>query len=167
LPETLPAADAGDGKSTPASDGPISRLTVSTPSRIDAANFRDVTLPITVSNPTRRSVTLLLRPETIAIDATGPAGTTRCQWLVVPSPIAELFTALPPKGRASTEVLVSALCPEAFFGRSGLYTLRAAIDTRRASGASIGIHTLDGEVWSLSTTLVRIRTVSHNAHMPP
>jgi len=158
LPESLPTPDDPHGDSPPY-DARTSPLTVSTPSRIDVATFRDITLPITVANPTPRAVTLLLRPETVAIDATGPSGTTRCQWLIIPSPIAELFTTLPPKGRASTEVLVSALCPASFFDRSGLYELRAAIDTRRASGASIGLRTFDGQVWSPSTTLVRIRTV--------
>jgi hypothetical protein len=172
LPASLPAPDGAppDGAQVDASPGgaaPTSRLTVSTPSRIDATNVRDLTLSVTVSNPTPRSVALLLRPETIAIDAAGPSGTTRCQWLVVPSPIAELFTTLPPKGRASTDVLVSALCPEAFFDRPGLYVLRARIDTRGASGTSIGIHTFDGEVRSPSATLVRMRTVSHNARQAP
>jgi hypothetical protein len=161
LPESLPALDEASA------DAKASRLIVSTPRWIDASTSRDLTLPITVSNATPRTVTLLLRPETIAIDAAGPSGTTRCQWLIVPSPIAELFTTLPPKGRASTEVLVSVLCPRAFFDRSGLYALRAAIDTRRASGASIGIHSFDGEVWSPSTTLVRIRNVSHSAGQLP
>jgi hypothetical protein len=161
LPESLPALDEVS------TDAPTSHLIVSTPRWIDASTSGDLTLPITVSNATQRNITLLLRPETIAIDASGPSGTTRCQWLIVPSPIAELFTTLPPKGRASTEVLVSVLCPRAFFDRSGLYALRAAIDTRRASGASIGIHSFDGEVWSRSTTLVRIRTVSHSAARLP
>jgi hypothetical protein len=167
LPESLPAPDAGHGDSSSTSEASRSPLTVTTPSRIDATSLRDLALPITVSNPTPRDVAFLLRPETIAIDATGPSGTIRCQWLVIPSPIAELFTVLPPKGRASTEVLISTLCPRAFFDRPGLYLLRAAIDTRRASGASIGIHTFDGEAWSPSATLVRIRMGSHNGPPPP
>ncbi len=162
LPESLPAVDSDHGESLGTPDAPPARLAVSTPIRIDAATLADLTLPITVSNPTSRSVAFLLRPETVAIDATGPSGKRRCQWLIIPSPIAELFTALPPKGRASTEVLVSSLCPRTLFDRAGLYVLRAAVDTRRASGASIGIHTFDGEAWSPSATLVRLRTGNHN-----
>jgi hypothetical protein len=170
LPFSLPGSASALDEApdfSPAAGASTPRLTVSTPHRIDATSARDLTLPVTVSNPTPRSVSLLLRPETIAIDAIGPSGSTRCKWLVVPSPIAELFTTLPPKGHASTDVLVSALCPEAFFDRSGLYLLRAAIDTRAASGASIGIHTFDGEVRSPAATLVRMRTVSHNAPSSP
>ncbi len=166
LPDSLPEFDDTRGQSPPA-DTSTPLPTVSTPDRIDAATLADVSLPITVTNPTPRPIRLLLRPETIAIDATGPSGTTRCQWLVIPSPIAELFTTLPPKGRSSTEVLVSTLCPAAFFDLPGLYKLRAAIDTRLASGTSIGIRSFEGEVWSPSTTLVRIHMTSRQRRSMP
>jgi hypothetical protein len=159
LPESPRAPDADSEESALANDSHPSPLKVSTPKRVDASGLHDLTLPITVTNTSPRPVSLLLRPETLAIDVTGPSGTTRCQWLIIPSPIAELFTTLAPKESASTEVLVPTLCPSVFFDRPGLYTFRAAIDTRRASGASIGLRTFDDQVWSPSTTLVRLRAV--------
>jgi hypothetical protein len=119
-----------------------------------------LTIPVTVRNTTARSIHILLRPETIGLVATGPFGTTRCQWSVSPSAIPELFTSLPPNASATTEVLVSSLCPAEFFDRTGLYALRALVDTRRVSGEPVGIRSFSGEVESTSATWVRMRTIS-------
>jgi hypothetical protein len=139
--------------------GAVTSPSVSTPARMDAWSLRDLTLPVTVTNPSARTMRLLLRPETIAIEATGPAGTTRCQWVVAPAPIVELFTTLAPHARATTEVLVSSLCPSTFFDRPGLYWLRAKVDTSLASGEEIGVHSFVGEATAKSATLLRLRTV--------
>ena len=74
------------------------------------------------------------------------------------TPIVELFTTLPPKGRASTEVLVSDLCPASFLSWPGLYSLRATLDTTEASGESIGLHTFVGIATAAEPALVRIRS---------
>jgi hypothetical protein len=159
--EVFPPTRLGDLENGEAAMAPGAAplLTVSTPPRLDAISFRDLTLPVTVTNSTSRPMTVLLRPETIAILATGPYGSTRCQWLVVPSPITELFTTLAPHEHATTEVLVSSLCPAGFFDRAGLYALRAVVDTRRVSGAAIGLRAFVGEVASKSVTWLRLRMV--------
>jgi len=156
LPER---ASSGTTRPSPPEDAPAPTLSVSSPARIDAVSLRNLALPVTITNPTARTVNLLFRPETIAIVATGPAGTTVCQWVVAPAPIVELFTTLPPRGHATTEVLVSSLCPATFFSRPGLYALRAKVDTSLASGASIGIRSFVGEATAKSSTLLRLRTV--------
>jgi hypothetical protein len=159
--EASPPPKWGDLQNLEATTAPGAAplLTISTPARLDAPDFRDLTLPVTVTNSTSRPMTLLLRPETIAILATGPYGSTRCQWLVVPSPITELFTTLAPNERTTTEVLVSSLCPAGFFDRAGLYALRAVVDTRRVTGAAIGVRAFVGEVASKSVTWLRLRRV--------
>jgi hypothetical protein len=157
--EVYPPRKGGDLQTPEAepAPGPTPLLAVSTPRRLDSASFSDLTLPVAVTNSTSRPVSLLLRPETIAILATGPYGSTRCQWLVVPSPIPELFTTLAPNERVTTDVLVSSLCPAGFFDRAGLYALRAVVDTRRVSGATIGIRSFVGEVTAKSATLLRLQ----------
>ena len=167
-PLSLPGRSEPSSKPPPAPPAPPATETasssmgapsVSTPARMDATSLRELSLPVTVTNPTPRTMHLLLRPETIAIDATGPRGTTRCQWTVTPAPIAELFTTLAPHAGVTTEVLVAALCPASFFDRPGLYSLHADLDTSQASGATIGIRSFVGEAASKSSTLLRLRAV--------
>jgi hypothetical protein len=168
-PELSMAPDTRYPETLQADAAPLapSPLSVSTPPRLDSTSFRDLTLSVTVTNTTSRPLSLLLRPETVAILATGPYGTTRCQWLVVPSPIPELFSTLAPNGRTSTDVLVSSLCPAGFFDRAGLYSLRAVVDTRRVSAVSIGIRAFEGEIASKSVTWLRLRTVPKSAETRP
>jgi len=53
--------------------------------------------------------------------------------------------------------MVSVLCPEHTFDQAGLYMVRARLDTRRASGAGIGLRTFDGDVPADKATRVRVR----------
>jgi hypothetical protein len=136
------------------------KLAISTPARIDTARLRDLTLPVTVKNTTARTIHLMLRPDTVVIDAKGPDGTLHCQSAIRPTVIAELMTTLPPHGGTTTEVLVSSLCPASFFSRPGLYFLRASVDMSGTSGAEAeGVRAFKGEASSASLTLVRLRTV--------
>ena len=122
-------------------------------------------MTVTVTNRSARRVSLMLRPATVAIDATNHFGVTfHCQWPRAMTPIIELFTTLPPKGRASTDVLVKDLCPAAFLSWPGLYSLRASVDTRAASGEAIGIHSFVGTATAPEPTLVRVRTRPPGAH---
>jgi hypothetical protein len=52
---------------------------------------------------------------------------------------------------------LSALCPDDTLKRPGLYFVRATLDTRRASGASIGVHAFVGTVLGAAATRVRVR----------
>jgi hypothetical protein len=158
--EPEPDPPAGEPPSGTDPERPVSAdaLAVSTPERIDVGRLRDLTLSVTVKNTTARTMHLLLRPETVAIDATGPDGTVHCQSHMHPTAIAELFTTLPPHSRSSTDVLVSSLCPPEFFTRPGLYFLRASVDATRTSGAKEGIRAFVGKSTSHAPTLVRLRT---------
>ena len=143
------------------SDPPEERrraLVVRAPSHIDAESGRDLVIEVSAENTTTRPIHLMLRPETLAFVVSSPKGVHFCSGKTHPaSPIAEVFSTLSPHGKASTSVLLSTICPDATFQSAGLYTVEARIDTRHASGRSIGIDTFDGVVHASDSTLVRIR----------
>jgi hypothetical protein len=139
---------------------------VSSGAFVDARRSAEVEVPVTVTNPSATPVTLLVRPETIGFDVTGPTGigvidpspTVRCAWPgPPPAPIAEAFTRLGAKESTSLTVLLEAMCPSGTLRIPGLYTVRARIDTRRASGRTIGVRTYEGEATSEKVTRVRVR----------
>jgi len=133
-------------------------LTVRAPSHIDAESGRDLVIEVSAENTTTRPIHLMLRPETLAFEVSSSKGVRACTGKTHPaSPIAEVFTTIPPHGRASTSVLLSTICPDATFQSAGLYTVEARIDTRHASGKAIGLDTFDGVVRAGEPTLVRIR----------
>ena len=139
-------------------------ITVSLPARADAELGRRFILDVAVDNPTSRTVRLMLRPETLTFEVASLRGVRQCGSKRGPgAPIAEVFTAIPPHGRVSTEVLLTALCPEDTLDAAGLYTVRAGLDTRRASGKSIGLTTFDGVAVGKDVMLVRVRRDHHRA----
>ena len=154
-------------------DGPRPRtLVVSTSAFVDVDRAPDATVTITVKNESNAPIPFLFRPETIALDVTGPSGigvtdpspTVHCVWRgPPPSPILELFTRLAPNGGDALTVLPSDLCPEKTLAQPGLYLVRAKLDTRRASGTPVGLHTFDGEVVSDGTTRLRVRKLTGKA----
>jgi hypothetical protein len=156
-PPEEPERPPSEARAPERDDGPEPGLWVSAPARIDVSALHDLSLPITVTNATPRTLRFMLRPETVVIDVTGPEGTLRCQSPIHPTAIAELFTTLAPRARTTTYVLVSSLCRPEIFSAAGLYSLRTSIDTRRASGAKIGILAFTGRSVVSSTTLVRLR----------
>jgi len=100
----------------------------------------------------------MLRPETLAFEVSSPKGVVYCSGKTHPaSAIAEVYSEIPPHGRASTSVLLASICPDTTFKSAGLYTVEARVDTRHASGKSIGLETFDGLVRANDPTLVRIR----------
>ena len=140
-------------------------LSVRAPSRIDAETGQALVFDVTVTNTTTRPVRLMLRPETLAFEVASPRGVHECAWKKNPgAPIAEVLTFIPPRGEASTNLLLATVCPDATFESAGIYTVQARIDTRRASGRPIGIETFDGVVLAGDPTLVRIR---HNRARRP
>ena len=52
------------------------------------------------------------------------------------------------------------------FDKPGLYVVRARLDTRRASGASIGMRTFDGELEAKEPMLVRVRAAKDGIARP-
>jgi hypothetical protein len=121
----------------------------------------DISVTVTLKNRGARAVTTLVRVETLSFDVIPPDGAAvRCGTpRAVDSPIRELFATLPPKGSASTSVLLSQLCPGRTFDQAGLYLVTAKLDTRRASGRPIGLATFDGLVTATKPTRVRLRHV--------
>jgi len=141
-------------------------LAITTPAFVDVDRAPEVALPISVKNESNASIVFLLRPETVALDITGPSGigvtdpspTVHCAWSgPSPSPIRDLFAHVAPNGSDALSVLPSVLCPEGTLDHPGLYIVRAKLDTRHASGVPIGLHTLDGEVAGETTTRLRVR----------
>ena len=141
-------------------------LTVKTPAFADFRRGWEAEVETTITNASRQPVALLFRPETVGFDVTGPSGvgvtdpspTVRCTWPgPTPPPIMETYSHLAPKQKASITVLLSALCPENTLLRPGLYVVRARLDTRRASGASVGVRTFTGEVLAAEAIRVRVR----------
>jgi hypothetical protein len=149
VPDTL---DDGEG------DDHKHKLIVTAPVRIDAERGEQLSITVSVENPTTRTVRLMLRPETLAFEVASPRGVYTCGWPRRPgAPIAEVFTTIPPHGKVSSEVLPASMCPDTALAKAGLYTVRARLDTRRESGKSIGIESFDGVVNAEQPTLVRLR----------
>jgi hypothetical protein len=125
---------------------------------IDAASSSDIAIPVTLTNNGRRAVILRFRPETLGFEVVGPRGAEHCSWSALPSaPTRDLFTTLDGGSQTSLTVLLSAYCRARVLTQSGLYVVRASLDTRKASGAEIGIRSFDGQVIATSPTLVRLR----------
>jgi hypothetical protein len=134
------------------------KVQVTAAPRIDVERGDDLELSVTVENTTNRTLHLLLRPETLAFDISSPRGVYACRWRGRPAgPIAEVFTTIGPHAKASSAVLLSSMCPDGALDVAGLYTVQARLDTRRASGKSIGIDTFDAVVDATAPTLVRVR----------
>jgi hypothetical protein len=150
VPDELPAPDVGPANAH--------GLVVSSSARIDSENGRQLAMSVTVENTTSRTVRLMLRPETVSFEVASPRGVRECVWGRGPGAvIAEVLTSIAPHGKASTEVLLTSLCPDGTLDKAGLYTVRAGIDTRHTSGKAIGIETFEGRVGAEKTSLVRIR----------
>jgi hypothetical protein len=160
------AASVGSPTSTAKEPDGSRTLAVTSPSYIDIGRGADIAEPVTVANASKSSVTFLLRPETLAFDVAGPSGigvtdpspTVRCESDSEPNTsIRDVFTTLAPKGRTALTVMLAVLCPEHTFDHSGLYVVRARLDTRASSGREIPLRTFDADVPSDVTTRVRVR----------
>jgi hypothetical protein len=134
------------------------KLAVTTLPRIDAEIGSGLLVEVWVENTTSRPIRLMLRPETLAFEVASTKGVLQCSLKShQASPIAEVFAEAPPHGKLSTSVLLASVCPDGTFREAGLYTVTARVDTRHASGRSIGIETFDGLVKASAPTLVRVR----------
>ena len=124
---------------------------------VDAASAEDAVIAVSLRNEGSRSATVRFRPETLAFDVVGPNGVQSCTWPVFPSaPLPEEFATVPPKASVTLRVLLSAYCQDSAFETSGLLVVRPLLDTRRASGASVGIASFDGVVIAAKPTIVRL-----------
>jgi hypothetical protein len=133
------------------------RLVLTGAAAVDAASAEDAVIPVSLRNDGSRAMVVHFRPETLAFDVFGPDGIDDCTWPLGPSaPIAEGFATLPPHGSATLNVLLSAYCRTSSLARPGLLVVRPRLDTRFASGVSLGIASWDGTLIATKPTIVRL-----------
>jgi hypothetical protein len=142
--------------------GPASRdeptLALESARSVDAASPSDIAIPITLVNKGHRATIVRFRPETLGFEVVGPKGAEHCSWAALPSaPTRDLFATLGPGTATTLTIVLSAYCPARALEKSGLYVVRASLDTRKASGAEIGIRSFDGQVIATAPTIVRLR----------
>jgi hypothetical protein len=167
-PWTIPSSDPvtstdGSTSSSPQAapetpDDDSVKLALSLPARADAERGLEISTELTVANEGARTAIFSLRSETISFNVERPDGAVlHCSWATEVSPIRENLTTLPPHARASLSVLVTALCSERnAFALPGLYHVTVNLDTRRASGRSIGVRTFEGLVHGTKPMLLRV-----------
>ena len=136
----------------------VPRLSLRSAPSVDAASASAIEIPVTLRNDGSRAVVLRFRPESLRFDLVNQERSERCTWPGQPgAPLRELFTTVPPNGTSSLTVVLGTFCPTHAFDQAGLYVVTAHVDTRGTSGASLGLHTFDGEVSATSPTVVRLR----------
>jgi hypothetical protein len=134
------------------------RLSLVTPVAIDAASLEDLVIPITLRNEASAPVTVRFRPDVIGFDVTSQGAFEHCVWPAPPgAPTREVFTTLPPSGTTEITVTLPSYCGGRILDRSGLLWVRPWLDTRAASGASVGVRTFDGVVIASKGTMVRLQ----------
>jgi len=135
----------------------VPRLSLQGPVAVDAETPNDVEIPVTLRNDGLRAVVVRFRPESLGFDLIGPAGVERCSWPTMPgAAMREAFSTLPPHGSDVLTVTLAAYCAGTGLDRAGLLVVRPRLDTRRGSGASIGLPAFQGEVIALTPTMVRL-----------
>jgi hypothetical protein len=160
-----PTAEPAPASSAPGGDPYPPKLTLTGASAIDAGSPNGLEIPITLHNQGTRSVIVRFRPETLAFEVIGASGVENCAWPTLPSsPTHELFEIIPPRASASLQVLLTAYCSGHALDQGGLVVVRPRVDTRNASGASVGLRTFDGEVIATKPTIVRLH---HGLVTPP
>jgi hypothetical protein len=164
LSDTVPAVPSSTSSSneTPAS----SSLSLSMPEALDIGRGSEIQTTITATNESDRSITLLFRPEVVAFRVTGPGGSITCgSPRSVDAPIRELFSTIAAKARASQALLLTAMCPADTFDDPGVYRVFPLLDTRGASGRTIGLRTWDAKAEGTKPMLLRVR--SERRPQPP
>jgi hypothetical protein len=133
-------------------------LALEAPRSVDAASKNEIALTLSLVNKGHRAAIVRFRPETVGFEVLGPGGADHCGWSARASaPTGDLFTTLAPDGSVALTVMLADYCPTRTFQQAGFYVVRASLDTRKASGAEIGLRSFDGQVIATAPTLVRLR----------
>ena len=133
---------------------------------VDAQTAENLALTVTLRNDGKRPVRLRFRPETLGFDVTSSSGVQHCGWPTTPSaPARDYFSTLAPGGAESITVILGDYCGRAPFERPGLVVLRPNLDTRKASGAAIGLKTFDGVVIAATPSVVRLHQGNGKPHL--
>jgi hypothetical protein len=124
---------------------------------VDVEYESGLEVPVSLRNTGTHAVVVRFRPDDLRFDIVGPSGVAHCGWPVLPgAPTREQFTTLAP--RASTALVATLLtyCSTGTFDRPGLYVVRAHADMRSPSGAPLGIHAYEGDLFGTDATVVRL-----------
>jgi hypothetical protein len=145
------------------------RLTLTGPETSDALSAHEIAISVTLRNEGSSPVTVRFRPDTLGFDVSGPGMSQRCDWPVLPtSPTRELYETVAAHGSVDLTLELLAYCDDPAFEQAGIYSVRPWLDTRKASGNSIGLRTFDGTVAGERATLVRVqRSARHEMIAPP
>ncbi|MBL8610617.1 MAG: hypothetical protein JNL38_24980 [Myxococcales bacterium] len=161
LPPAAPAAPVPAPPSPPASATlpPLPQeLSIVGPERIDSARGDEIPITATVTNETRATITAYVRSATVGARVETPSGrAVSCGPSRSITPIRELYTYLPGKGRTQVSFRAELSCPEDTFDETGLYKLVPVLDTRKAAGGPPPLRPFEGVVWSTKPTEVRVR----------
>jgi len=152
LPLAPVAAHARDA------DADAPRLSLQGAAAVDAMAPNDIEIPVTLRNEAERTVVIRFRPEVLAFDVIGPGGIEHCEWPTqVSAPTQELFVSLPPNGAETLDIGLADYCTRgSALDRSGLLIVRPRLDTRNASGVSVGLRTFDGTLIATKPTVIRL-----------
>ena len=132
---------------------------VTMPDALDVGRGREISTVVTIANQTDKPITLLFRPEMLRFSVAGPAGYVGCgSPRSVGAPIRELYSTVGVKGRASAQLLLTAVCPADTFDEAGIYRDTPVLDTSGASGRTVGLKTFDGMIGGSSAMLLRVRS---------
>jgi hypothetical protein len=133
------------------------RLSLRGPTSIDAVTPSDIEIPLTVRNVGMRAAIIRFRPEVLSFDMLGPNSVEECAWPVMPAAaLREMFTTLLPARMETITVTLGSYCTGHGLDRGGLIVVWPRLDTRNASGASVGLRSFDGEVVATVPTIVRL-----------
>jgi hypothetical protein len=135
----------------------LPRLSLRSAVSIDAESASRIEIPVTLRNDGTRAVIVRFRPETLRFELLGPEKPDHCVWpSLAGAPILDQFATIRPKGTSSLSVVLGAYCGGHALDQAGLYLVVARLDTRNASGATLGLRTFDGEVTAASPTVIRL-----------
>jgi hypothetical protein len=135
----------------------LPRLSLQSPRAVDATSPNGLEIPVTLRNSGTRAAIVRFRPDTLGFDLVRDGVGEHCTWPVLSAaPMRELFTTVPPKGTVTLTVMLIAFCTGHALDQGGLLIVRPRLDTRKASGDSIGLRAFDGQVLATAPTLVRL-----------
>jgi|HubBroStandDraft_1064217.scaffolds.fasta_scaffold03392_5 hypothetical protein len=144
------------GQGAPAQDRNAS-LALQGPESVEAESPDEVGVPVTLRNTGSRAVLVRFRPDTVGFEVFSPSGRELCAWPRRPAaPTPELFTRIRPGGTTQMTFAMAAFCNDDSLDRDGLLVVRPWLDTRGASGKSIGLDAFTGWVSAATPTFVRL-----------
>jgi hypothetical protein len=140
------------------SDADPPKLTLTGPASVDAATPNEISIPLTLHNEGRHAVVVRFRPETLDFDVLRDGSLETCAWPAVPAAaLREMFTTLAPGAGEPLDVILSSYCTTGHsLDEPGLIVVWPKLDTRDASGATLGMRTFNGQIVAAAPTIVRL-----------